>query len=297
LKISEKLKDLSSFQNETLVILCSLFFGYLNNLHDTLKSFEEFQSCKNLEETLKVEALIQDKLRTEKNYKILLSEHKDSEKTIKSLEDQLLLKEKELKNLQIKILENESDLDSLSLEAESLKYSLKQRERTISNLNKQLSQAKTLTHIEKTSQKSHSREVKTSKTPKGLKTFQLDPIQPSKCDSAKDQVIKNLKNQLTEKISSFQRLESRFYEIEKEKQELKEKVKILSLRSRHCSEEEEFQFETIASLKDELLVIDSGFIQSSIPSHFQIISKDSAVQVDCVADKKKGRFSCFSFFT
>jgi hypothetical protein len=71
-------------------------------------------------------------------------------------------------------------------------------------------------------------------------------------------------------------------------------VKILSLRSRHCSEEEEFQFETIASLKAELLVIDSGFIQSSFPSHFQIISKDSAVQV---ADKKRGRFSCFSFFT
>lgn len=299
-QIYENIGKLASFNKETLLDISQNLFNWVLELRDLNSSMQESIEASNLEHSLQIKCYLKEKSRLEKTYQVLVEDNKVLESNLKDLEQKNFCNEVEIRNLQRDLLHNENEIENYAQEIVVLKNCLKDKDRKVNELNKKVNVNNALVSINAAKKDEGKANVKirnTSKTPKGIKPFSFDA---TNLNSAKDEIIKNLKTQLASKIASSQQLEYQLSEVLRQNKDLTEKVKILSLRSQHCSEEEEFHFETYESLRDELLIIDSAFIQTARPSLHPCPGKefkDSSIQVDQFPDPKKPRYSCFSFFT
>ena len=299
-QIHENIGKLASFNKDTLLDISNNLFSWVLEIRDLNSSIEESLAASNLEHSLQIKCHLKEKSRLEKTYQVLADDNKALERTLKDLEHKNFANETEIKNLQRSLVQDEDEIESYSQEIAFLKTCLKDKDRVVNELSKKVNINNALVSIHSAKQdegKVSTKPRNTSKTPKGLKPFSFESSNPT---TAKDEIIKNLKTQLAGKIASCQQLECQLAEVLRQNKDLSEKVKILSLRSQHCSEEEEFRFDTYESLRDELLIIDSAFVQTARPSLQPACTKefkDSYVQVDQFPDPKKPRYSCFSFFT
>ena len=297
---------ISEFSKFKLVSISECFFTSFLNLRELNRNLQEQQSYLNLEHSLQQENLLREKLRCEKKYEELMQENGKLERENKELERRVLNFENESREGKLKVLQYKSEVKALNGNVEELKVLVKSKEKMILELNKKLQVKNALAYIE-TAQKfevgskgKDIKRVKVSKTPRGT-NFQNFEVNEN--DSVKDQIIKNLKTQLAKQQSISQKQESDLKHLKSEQISLKEQIKMLSSnnvkqREDEDEEEEEFHFDTLESLKDEVFYIDSNFLHTTRPSLHKIrCSKDMSVQVDVVLDRKKSRYSCFSFFS
>lgn len=298
---------ISEFSRSKLLSVCECFFTSFLNLREFCKNLQEQLTYFNLEHSLQQENLLKDKVRCEKRYEKLAEENKKLEEINKKLEQQIVDIENEGKSDKMKVFQYKNDLKALNSSIVELKLLVKNKEKKVSELEKMLHVKNALAHIENSqkletikeeSKKKDLNILKVSKTPRGT-TFKNFEIKDS--DSAKDQVIKNLKVQFTKQESICQKLELDLEFYKNQNFILQEKVRLLSLRSVKGSEDEDeqsFQFDTLESLKDEVYYIDSNVFHSKHASAHKIRSlKDSSVQVEILLERKKSRYSCFSFFS
>jgi hypothetical protein len=324
--ISSELNNLNKYSKPKIIEACLELFKWVNNLKEAYEDIKDENMNKTVESQLSIENIANDRDRIEANYNKVLYEHQSLEFSFKQLQQTHLQLEHQIRELNLSVAHYELQQDSLHKNIEELKNSLQEKDKTINELTRKLRSNKSLQIIKDMSQLDHAncnkqvqlqvseKKVKTSSTPRAKRTFVFEKTPET--EFIKDQVLKNLRQQLKESHQKNSILEQDVKKIEYKNQKLVEKIKLLNLQSfKYIEEDEEIARDSSKSLKDELDVLDSNPSSSKnsfIGAHhdkekqlrdefleFTSKNKPPLLHTPKARDPKvkaKGRFSCFSFF-
>lgn len=305
--IGRELKNIKKRPKTKIIEICQMIFDWMMLLKDNNDSLLQEIAHKNAENSFHTEILIKDKERAEKNYTLLAAEHKKLENSFKELQKMHMDSEHECREVYKNLESVEEKYDYLCKNFEDIKEKSAEKDKFILDLQKKIriTSGLSLTKTDK----------KTGLTPKGynysltaaVSQIQSNTITPkargwfnfdrnSADDSVKDQIIKNLKNELMESINRLYIYEQEIAKLENKNNELIDKIKLMSFKTLNKSyEEEDYKYETLGSLRDEIAVIDLDFL-SSRASIKNTDTREIGIQVEVPIHAKRSRYSCFSLF-
>ncbi|OMJ82268.1 hypothetical protein SteCoe_17048 [Stentor coeruleus] len=305
--IGRELKNIKKRSKDEIIEICQKIFDWTMILKDYNDSLLQGIAHKNTENLFHQEILSKDKERAERNYDLLATEHKKLENSFKELQKIHLELEHEYREVYKNLESMEEKYDYLCKNFEDIKEKNTEKDKFILDLQKKLRITSGLSLIKT--------DKKTGLTPKGynyslttaVSQIQSNTITPkargwfnfdrnSADDSVKDQIIKNLKNELMESVNKLYILEQEIVKLEYKNNELIEKIKLMSFKTLSKSDEEEdYKYETLGSLRDEIAVIDLDFL-SSRASIKNLKTREIGIQAEVPIHPKKSRYSCFSLF-
>lgn len=319
--LAAEINNYQSHKKRELGECCKGLFKLVRNLKETCEAMQGEITHKTLEFEINLENSLREKERIEEKYTNLLNQHYTLELDFAENQQQQRLLEHQLRESGLKLVYAEGQCKSTQKNIEEYKAVLIEKDKIIADLNKKvkinnsLNTLKEMHHKEQRNSAVSSTNVSLlstpqakllkSITPRGKFLFDFEKI-PEK-DTLKDQVIKKLRENLQNSMQKYQNLEDTVSRLENANQSLVEKIKqINSPKFKYFDEENEendYKFDTFESLRDEIVVLNSDFpISSRISVKPKVLCKEAAVQYEwkcseVVETKRRGRFSCFSFFS
>lgn len=305
--IALEMKNLNKYSKSQVIDTCCGLWAWVSYLREHIDNLAQEMTHKNIENCFHIENLSKDKQRVDKKYAKLSQEHRQLENTCKQLQKMHLDVEHECRELKKQLEGFEEKYDAVCKNLEESKSKVLEKEKIISDLQKKvrITSSLSLPNVDKikrlTPKNTTSHFIpltpinqSSSITPKARGSFNFENIQEN--DSVKEQIIKNLKNELIKSNEKFSMLELEIKKLQKQNTELIEKIKLMSFSSMAMSEDEEdCKYETIESLRDEIAVIDIDFLNMK-PLNKNVKVHEIGVQVNFPIQHKKKRSSCFSWF-
>ena len=288
----------------------------------------EERQHKHLEYNLNLENSLKEKDRIENNYNQLLNDHQKLEINLKEIQQQYMQLGHEIREINMKLTHSELLNENMQKTIDDFKEMITEKEKMINELNKKLKISNNLNIIRnmprvekvlsprlsfsKMLLDKNDQQLVTSITPRANSRFIFDkklknrettgPISKTFSNNdIKEQIIKNLKAQLDESNRQVEKLEEERLKLVKQNEDFIEKIKLLNIQSYQYPDygenEEEYRFDTVESLRDEIAVLNVNFPESSRNSIKPKPNlKEIATQVDISVARMKSRYSCFAFF-
>lgn len=300
------MKYIKKRSKSKIVEICNGLFQWIDYLRDQNDGLIYDLKRKNSENSLDQEMILSEKQRAEENYVELMNEHRKIEDSYKMLQKLHMETEQEFREINMQLEDMREKYEAMCKNLAESMEECAEKNKIISDLHKKIrvKSSMSLPKIEKQktlTPKSSSFQFNTdysqilfsSLTPKPKESFNFD--KSPEPNSVKDQIIRKLKNELIDSAEKFHNLEKEIKKMENQNNELIEKIKFMSFKNLKISDDEEdYKYETIESLKDEIAVIDTDF-RGSRYSFKTYKTRDISIQTKTPTHKKQ-RYSCFSFF-
>ena len=312
--LSAKISNLKGHSKEELVEICKLFFKLACDMKETCENMQEDFKHKSLECTINLDNSLKENERIEQNYMRLLSEHNSLEVNYTGIQQSLCNLEHQVRESGLKLNYSEILNKSAQKTIDELKSIIAEKEKAIQELNKKVKMHNSINRLKEMhsidiNSKPHSAlrtptsKLHASVTPRAKFHFEFD--KPPETDWIKEQMIKRLKEELQSSEHQVSHLEDVVTKLEKQNEDLIKKIKqINSPKFKNTEDDEDDnKFETLESLRDEIIELNSDFaISSRVSMKPKPKGKEIAVQCEIkpndppAESKRKKRYSCFTFF-